>query len=77
MEWCTSSLSGLLGALSAHGRMVGDETGLWTAVGVLFIAIFLIGGGLLAFLIKAARDNESPNGRSHSCLLYTSPSPRD
>ena len=66
MEWSTSSLPSLLGAVSAHGRMVGDETGIWAAVGVLFIAIFLIGGGLLLFLVRAARANESPNGRHRS-----------
>jgi hypothetical protein len=66
MEWFTSSLAVFLGTISAHGRMVGDEAGLWAAIGVLFIAIFLIGGGLLAFLIKAARANDSPNGRHHS-----------
>ena len=53
-------------AVSAHGRMVGEETGLWAAVGVLFIAIFVVGGGLLWFLIKTARSEESPNGRVHS-----------
>ena len=65
MEWCTFSLPGLLAAASAHGRMVGDEANLWAAIGVLFLAIFLIGGALLAFLVRAARDNESPNGRYH------------
>ena len=66
MEWFTSSLAGLLLTISAHGRMVGEETGLWAAVGVLFIAIFVVGGGLLFFLYKVARSEESPNGRVHS-----------
>ena len=66
MGWCTFNLSGLLASVAAHGRMVGDETGLWAAVGVLFVAIFLIGGGLLLFLIKTARANDSPNGRFDS-----------
>ncbi len=66
MEWSTFSLAGLLRAIAAHGRMVGDETGLWAAVGVLFIAIFVVGGGLMWFLIKTARSEESPNGKVHS-----------
>lgn len=66
MEWSTFSLAGLLRAITAHGRMVGEETGLWAAVGVLFIAIFVVGGGLMWFLIKTARSEESPNGRVHS-----------
>ena len=35
---------------------MGDETGLWFALGVLFVAIAVVGGGLLAFLIRTARD---------------------
>ena len=66
MEWSTFSLAGLLRAIAAHGRMVGGETGLWAAVGVLFIAIFVVGGGLMWFLIKTARSEESPNGQVHS-----------
>ena len=32
----------------------------------LFIAIFVVGGGLLFFLYKVAKNEESPNGRVHS-----------
>ena len=64
MAWFTSSLPGFLGAVSLHGRLVGDETGLWFAVIVLFLAIALVGGGLLAFLIKMAQAANSPNDRA-------------
>ena len=62
MPWSIFSLA----SLAAHGRMIGDESNLWAAIGVLFVAIFLIGGALIIFLVKAARDNGEPtNGRYH------------
>ena len=56
MVWFTSNA----GAVLLHGRLVGDETGLWFAVGVLFAAIFLIGGGLFAFLVRIAKESDRP-----------------
>ena len=56
MVWFTSNI----GAVLLHGRLVGDETGLWFAVSVLFVAIFLVGGGLLAFLVRIAKETDRP-----------------
>jgi len=53
----TSEYFGFAGHVLLHGRIVGDETGLWLAVGVLFVAIAAVGGGLLAFLIQTVRDS--------------------
>jgi len=41
--------------MSLFGRLAGDETGLWFSVIALLVAITLVGGGLLAFLIRTAR----------------------
>ena len=56
MVWFTSNI----GAVLLHGRLVGDETGLWFAVIVLFVAIFMVGGGLLAFLVRIAKETDRP-----------------
>ena len=56
MVWFTSNIDAVL----LHGRLVGDETGLWFAVSVLFVAIFMVGGGLLAFLVRMAKENDRP-----------------
>ena len=57
MVWFTSKIQGVSGLVLLHGRLVGDETGLWLAVAVLFVAIALVGGGLLVFLIHTARES--------------------
>ena len=57
MVWFTSKMHGVFGPVLLHGRLVGDETGLWLAGGVLFVAIAAVGGGLLAFLIQTVRDS--------------------
>ena len=60
MLWFTFNQQALFAAVSLYGRLVGDETGLWVAVAVLFVAISVVGGGLLAFLIRTARENSRP-----------------
>ena len=57
MVWFTSKIGGVFGPVLLHGRLLGDETGLWFAIAVLFVAIAVVGGGLLAFLIRTARNS--------------------
>ena len=57
MVWFTSKIHDVFGPVLLHGRSVGDETGLWFAIAVLFVAIGVVGGGLLVFLIRTARDS--------------------
>ena len=61
MVWFTSKIDSYfslaLPPVLLHGRMVGDETGLWFAIAVLFVAIAAVGGSLLAFLIRTAQAN--------------------
>lgn len=62
MVWFISEIangfSPVLLPVLLHGRLVGDETGLWFAIAALFVAIALVGGALLAFLIRTARDSD-------------------
>ena len=59
--WFTSKIDGGFGPVLLpvllHGRLQGDETGLWFAIAALFVAIAVVGGALLAFLIQTARDS--------------------
>ena len=64
MLWFTSNPQALIAAVSRSGRMVGDETGIWFAVAVLFVAIAVVGGGLLAFLIRMAKDSSRAGPQS-------------
>ena len=57
MLWFTSNPQVFIAAVSLYGRLAGDEKGLWFAVAVLFVGIAVVGGGLLAFLIRTARDS--------------------
>ena len=50
-------MHGVFDPVLLYGRLVGDETGLWFSVAVLFVAIAVVGGGLLAFLIRTARES--------------------
>ena len=56
MAWFTFNPQALFGSMSLYGRLVGDETGLWFSVIALLVAITLVGGGLLAFLLRTARE---------------------
>jgi hypothetical protein len=61
MLWFISNPQSFIAAVSLHGRLVGDETGLWFAIGALFVAIGVIGGGLLVFLIRTIQaSNREP-----------------
>jgi len=57
MLWFTSKIHGFFGPVLLQGRLEGDETGLWFGVAVLLVAIAVVGGGLLVFLIRMARDS--------------------
>ena len=63
MAWFTFNLQALFGSMSLYGRLIGDETGLWVSVIALMVAITLVGGGLLAFLIRTAREIDHPAGQ--------------
>ncbi len=54
MPWSISDLMGLLAALPMH-LLSGDAKGVWTGIATLFLAIALVGGFLLSFLIRSAR----------------------
>ncbi len=58
MVWFTSKIHGVFGPVLLQGRLVGDETGLWFAVAALLVAIAVVGGGLLAFLIRTVRETD-------------------
>ncbi len=60
MAWFTFNPQALFGSTSLYGRLGGDETGLWFSVIALFVAITLVCGGLLAFLIRTAREIDHP-----------------
>jgi len=63
MAWFTFNVQALFGSVSLYGRLEGDETGLWFSVIALLVAITLVGGGLLAFLIRTAREIDHPAGQ--------------
>lgn len=63
MAWFTFNVQALFGSMSLYGRLAGDEAGLWFSVIVLIVAITLVGGGLLAFLIRTAREIDHPAGQ--------------
>ena len=63
MAWFTFNPQALFGSMSLYGRLEGDETGLWFSVIALLVAITLVGGGLLAFLIRTAREIDHPAGQ--------------
>ena len=56
MLWFTSKIDGVFGPVLLFGRLQGDETGLWFAIAALLVAIAVVGGSLLAFLIRTAQD---------------------
>ena len=60
MVWFTSKIDGAFGPVLLFGRLQGDETGLWFAIAALLVAIAVVGGSLLAFLIRTAREFDRP-----------------
>ena len=63
MAWFTFNVHAHFGAMSLYGRLIGDESGLWFSVIALMVAITLVGGGLLAFLIRTAREIDHAAGQ--------------
>ena len=45
----------VLASVTLDGGQAGDDTGLWYAIITMFVAIVLVGGLLMAYLIRAVK----------------------
>ncbi len=57
MVWFIFNIEGAFRVPLLHG-VLADERGLWAGIITLFVAIFVLGGFLLAFLIRSARGSD-------------------
>ena len=55
MPLSTFSLAGVLASFTLDGGQAGGNTGLYSAIITMFVAIVLVGGSLMVYLIRMAR----------------------
>ena len=55
MPWSIFSLVWVLASITLDGGQAGGNTGLYSAIITMFVAIVLVGGSLMVYLIRVAR----------------------
>ena len=55
MPWSIFSLVWVLASITLDGGQAGGNTGLYSAIITMFVAIVLVGGLLMVYLVRAAR----------------------
>jgi hypothetical protein len=63
MGWSTSDLLGVFWYLLLNGG-VGGEKGFWVTFVALILAVVVVGGSLLVFLIRAAQGKGTRGGQT-------------
>ena len=63
------SLVWVLASVTLGSGQAGDDTGLWFAIITMFVAIFVVGGSLMVYLVRVARreSGEDPHNGPPLC----------
>ncbi len=62
MPWSIFSPVWVLASITLDGGQAGGNTGLYSAIITMFVAIVLVGGSLMVYLIRMARKESGENG---------------